>query len=141
MNHSLVRTGREGGNEKVRRIRIMHVVRSLGTGGTEEGVRKLLAGLDRDTFEQTVCTVVAGPVVEPQTGARMVNLGRSAEASGFLVPDLIRVLVREAEMRCKFSRLRQERCECIRAERLKFIDVHEEGYALLWRPLSPFHRD
>jgi sugar transferase (PEP-CTERM/EpsH1 system associated) len=73
----------------------MHVVRSLGTGGTEEGVRKLLAGLDRDTFEQTVCTVVAGPVVEPQTGARMVNLGRSAGASGFLVPDLIRVLIRE----------------------------------------------
>src|ERR1700730_19299703 len=100
MSHSLVRTeqqrrDREEGNQKVSRIRIMHVIRSLGTGGAEEGIRKLLAGLDRDTFEQTVCTVVAGPVVEPQTGARMVNLGRSAGASGFLVPDLIRVLVRE----------------------------------------------
>ena len=77
------------------RIRIIHVVRSLGTGGTEEGVRKLLAGLDRHAFEQIVCTVVAGPEVEPQTGTRVVTLGRPAAGREFLVPDLIRVFARE----------------------------------------------
>ncbi len=77
------------------RIRIMHVVRSLGVGGTEEGVRKLLLGLDNNVFEQIVCTVVAGPVREAQTGTRIVTLGRSSQQSGFLVPDFTRVFAQE----------------------------------------------
>lgn len=77
------------------RIRLMHVVHSLGVGGTEEGVRKLLVGLDGSVFEQVVCTVLAGPSRDSQTGTRVVSLGRSPGRVGFLVPDLTRVFVRE----------------------------------------------
>jgi sugar transferase (PEP-CTERM/EpsH1 system associated) len=77
------------------RIRIMHVVHSLGVGGTEEGVRKLLVGLDSSVFEQVVCTVLAGASRDPETGTRVVNLGRSPGHIGFLVPDLTRVFARE----------------------------------------------
>lgn len=77
------------------RIRILHVVRNLGTGGTEAGVRKLLAGLDPSLFEQVVCTVVAGPARDPITGTRIVNLGLEVNQSGFLVPSLFRMFLRE----------------------------------------------
>jgi sugar transferase (PEP-CTERM/EpsH1 system associated) len=73
----------------------MHVVHSLGVGGTEEGVRKLLLGLNFNVFEQVVCTVLAGPARDPQTGTRMINLGRSPGRIGFLVPDLTRVFSQE----------------------------------------------
>ncbi|MGE5207042.1 MAG: glycosyltransferase [Chlamydiota bacterium] len=81
--------------ETVNRIRIMHVVRSLGVGGTEEGVRKLLSGLDSNVFEQIVCTVVAGPAREPHTDTRIVSLGHAPEKSGFLVPEFTRVFAQE----------------------------------------------
>jgi len=72
----------------------MHVVHSLGTGGTEAGVRKLLAGLDRNTFEQTVCTVLDGPTIEPQTDTRVITLGRTPGKVGCLVADLTRIFAR-----------------------------------------------
>jgi sugar transferase (PEP-CTERM/EpsH1 system associated) len=56
------------------RIRIMHVVDSLGTGGTEEGIRKVLSGLDKAVFEQTVCTVVPCKNSETAGGARVVSV-------------------------------------------------------------------
>src|SRR6516225_3837386 len=56
------------------RIRIMHVVDSLGTGGTEEGIRKVLSGLDKAVFEQTVCTVVPCKNAETAGGARIVSV-------------------------------------------------------------------
>lgn len=77
------------------RIRIMHVVHSLGVGGTEEGVRKLLLGLDPNVFEQVVCSVLSGPGRDPQTDTRVINLGRAPGRIGFLVPDLTRVFSRE----------------------------------------------
>jgi len=77
------------------RIKILHVVRNLGTGGTEEGVRKLLTGLDQSIFEQLVCAVVAGPTTDPITGARIVRLGLEPDQSGFLLPSLFRVFRRE----------------------------------------------
>jgi sugar transferase (PEP-CTERM/EpsH1 system associated) len=73
----------------------MHVVHSLGTGGTEAGVRKLLAGLDGSAFQQTVCTVLDSPAADPTTGTRVISLGRSRRSIGFLVPDLARVFERE----------------------------------------------
>ena len=39
-------------------VKIMHVVRSLETGGLENGVRMLLGGLDSGRFQQKVCTLV-----------------------------------------------------------------------------------
>jgi sugar transferase (PEP-CTERM/EpsH1 system associated) len=56
------------------RIRIMHVVDSLGTGGTEEGIRKVLSGLDKAVFEQTVCTVAPCNYSETAGGARVVSV-------------------------------------------------------------------
>ena len=74
------------------RIRIMHVVHTLATGGTEAGVRKLLSGLDPAVFEQIVCTVTSASA-EPN--ARVVTLGRGNSRAGFLVPDLVRVFRQE----------------------------------------------
>ncbi len=78
-----------------RRIRILHIVRSMGVGGTEEGVRKLLLGLDPDRFEQTVCTVLANDPVEERTGARVVSLQQAENRGHLLVPDLARIFRRE----------------------------------------------
>ena len=44
-------------------------------------------------------------------------------------------------MRGEFSRLGKQRCEGIRAERLEFVDVHEERHALLRRERAALHRD
>lgn len=77
------------------RIRIMHVVHSFGTGGTEEGIRKLLAGLDPDRYEQVVCTVAPSPEIEPRTGARIISLNRPKLTRMFLVRRLERVFRRE----------------------------------------------
>jgi sugar transferase (PEP-CTERM/EpsH1 system associated) len=59
------------------RIRIVHVIDSLGTGGAEEGVRKLLLGLDAAIFEQIVCTVVPPIASGAKAGSRVVSVGRS----------------------------------------------------------------
>lgn len=52
----------------------MHVIDSLGTGGTEEGIRKVLSGLDKAVFEQTVCTVMPTKTSETTGGARVVSV-------------------------------------------------------------------
>ena len=73
----------------------MHLVHSFGTGGTEAGIRKVLAGLDVGRFEQTVCTVLAGPSKDPETGVRITSLGRTPGRSGWLFADYYRVFSRE----------------------------------------------
>jgi sugar transferase (PEP-CTERM/EpsH1 system associated) len=40
---------------RTRPLRIMHVVNSLGRGGTELGVMKLVTGLDRSMFSHRIC--------------------------------------------------------------------------------------
>jgi sugar transferase (PEP-CTERM/EpsH1 system associated) len=80
----------------MKRIRIIHVIDSLGTGGAESGIRKLLAGLDASLFEQTVCTVAPGPASESESGARVISLSRAgSEKRKLLVPQLIKVFRRE----------------------------------------------
>ncbi len=73
----------------------MHVIDSLGTGGTEEGIRKLLSGLDPAAFEQIVCTVAPSPQTEAKTGTRVISLGRSGGGRQMLVGKLKRVFERE----------------------------------------------
>jgi len=76
----------------VKPIRIMHVLRSLATGGTEMVVRRLLSGLDPDRFQQSVCTVVAAPGAQrPQT----ICLGCAPDVPAFLVPRFARLFLRE----------------------------------------------
>lgn len=77
------------------RLRIMHVIDSLGTGGTEEGIRKLLTGLDSSVFEQSVCTVSPAPPTEARSGARVISLGRSESRRQLLVGKLKAVFERE----------------------------------------------
>jgi sugar transferase (PEP-CTERM/EpsH1 system associated) len=78
------------------RLRIIHVIDSLGTGGAEEGVRKLLSGLDSSVFEQIVCTAAPSPEIEPKTGARVISLTQPGRAKKrLLIPRLKRVFDRE----------------------------------------------
>jgi sugar transferase (PEP-CTERM/EpsH1 system associated) len=75
----------------MRRTKIIHVVRTLATGGTEGVVRKLLAGLDPELFEQKVCTLVKSG--NPASEEHCLN-----SATGkleFLVPYLAQVFMRE----------------------------------------------
>jgi sugar transferase (PEP-CTERM/EpsH1 system associated) len=74
-----------------RPIHIMHVVRTLATGGTENIVRQLLAGLDPDRFQQSVCTVVPAPDLQPPD---TICLRLNADQSAFLLPRFLRVFLR-----------------------------------------------
>jgi sugar transferase (PEP-CTERM/EpsH1 system associated) len=77
------------------RLRIMHVLDSFRTGGTEEGIRKLLSGLDPAAFEQVVCTVAPAPQREATTGRRVISIGRSGGGRQVLVGRLKRLFDRE----------------------------------------------
>ena len=71
-------------------IRVMHVLHRLATGGTEKTVGKLIEGLDRRVFEQTVCTVVSGTELR-MDNARVISLSRPPSRPGFLVPHFYRL--------------------------------------------------
>jgi sugar transferase (PEP-CTERM/EpsH1 system associated) len=73
------------------RIRIIHVIDSLGTGGAEEGVRKLLSGLDAAIFEQIVCTVVPPLASSAKAAIRVVSVGRPDVGRQLLVGRLRRL--------------------------------------------------
>ena len=73
----------------------MHVIDSFGTGGAEEGIRKLLAGLDPAAFEQSVCTVAPFPQVAGNDGARMISVGRRGGGRLLLLGKLKRACDRE----------------------------------------------
>jgi len=73
-------------------MRIMHVVRTLATGGTEMVVRRLISALEPSQFQQSVCTLVASPGSQP---LRTICLERSADKAAFLVPQLTRLFRRE----------------------------------------------
>ena len=81
-----------GNNRAAKPIRVMHVVRTLATGGTEMVVRRLICALDPARFQQSVCTLVAAPVSQPP---HTICLERSAEKAAFLVPQLTRLFRRE----------------------------------------------
>jgi len=72
----------------VRRIHVVHVLNGLNTGGTERGVRKLVAGLDAGLFEQTICALRPADGGEP-AGARLVSLGQTGR--GIVVHRLARL--------------------------------------------------
>ncbi|HET7208497.1 MAG TPA: glycosyltransferase [Terriglobales bacterium] len=79
----------------MKRIRVMHVVRTMATGGTEGGVRKLLSGLKTDEFEQSLCTLITDPMSNTPKSTRVICLGRAPNQAAFLVPQLTRVFARE----------------------------------------------
>ncbi len=73
----------------------MHVVRNLGAAGTELVVRKVVAGLDPELFDQVIL-MVTDYVVEPYPQARVITLGHRLKGrDGFLLPEFMRVFARE----------------------------------------------
>ena len=76
----------------VRRIKIIHVVRTLATGGMENIVRKLLDRLDAEVFEQKVCTLITSAKPPHE---ETICLNRATKRLEFLVPQLARVFMRE----------------------------------------------
>jgi sugar transferase (PEP-CTERM/EpsH1 system associated) len=75
----------------VKPIRIMHVVRTMDTGGMENVVRKILSALDSNRFQQTVCTIVTNS--EP-CSFDVLSLGRDPNRGAFLMPELTRIFAR-----------------------------------------------
>jgi sugar transferase (PEP-CTERM/EpsH1 system associated) len=73
-------------------MRIMHVVRTLATGGTEMVVRRLLGTLEPSRFQQSVCTLVAAPGSQP---LHTICLEHPADKPAFLIPQLTGLFRRE----------------------------------------------
>lgn len=78
----------------MKRLRVLHVVYCMGTGGTEMALRKLVTGLDPQRFENIICTVAPLTGVELIPGVKFVSLERGPRP-GFLVPQLVRLFLRE----------------------------------------------
>ena len=80
----------------MRRIRIIHVLDRLTTGGTELVVLKLVAGLDPDLFEHMICALKAGTPPQLPANARYITMASSAAAGKrFFVPAMFRLFARE----------------------------------------------
>ena len=75
----------------MRRARIIHVLHRMGAGGTELALRKVVAGLDADRFEHTICTVAPVPETERSGDVRFLSLERGGKKTGSLVADLAEV--------------------------------------------------
>jgi sugar transferase (PEP-CTERM/EpsH1 system associated) len=80
---------------KVRPLRVLHVIDSLGLGGTEQGVLKIMAGLSPDLFEQRICAIrnCDARLAESAgvTGKVFVS-GQNKVGFQFHVPGLLKVL-------------------------------------------------
>lgn len=79
----------------MKRLRIIHVLHRMGAGGTELALRRVVAGLDPESFENIICTVAPIAEAERTAGARYISLERSGRKTGSLVADLARVFLRE----------------------------------------------
>jgi hypothetical protein len=79
----------------VNRIRIMHVIGTLGHGGLEQGVLKIATGLDPARFEQSICTIWSLDYMPARQDIRVIPLNRSAKKPGFIIRDLLSLFARE----------------------------------------------
>ena len=89
---------REASSPKARQpVRVMHLLYSLGVGGMEMGVHKLLIGLDRSIVDLSVCSLTPFDQVETvwPTDTRVHALGRRVGNDPTLVPKLYRLFRRE----------------------------------------------
>jgi len=79
------------------RIRVMHVIIGLGTGGTEMALRRVVTGVDPNLFEHVICSTTTF-VVDPLPEVRITCLGRPFGKPGTLVPGLVRLFRKERPM-------------------------------------------
>jgi sugar transferase (PEP-CTERM/EpsH1 system associated) len=77
------------------RIRILHVLYSMGTGGTELALKRLATELDPNRFENIICTIASPSPTEERNGIRHISLHRAGAKTGFLFPQLLRLFRRE----------------------------------------------
>jgi sugar transferase (PEP-CTERM/EpsH1 system associated) len=77
-----------------RRIKILHVLDSLGVGGLERVVIDVVNGLDQSSFEQTVCCITRrGEAAQfLKAEARTVDLGKGVEADHLMPFKIARVI-------------------------------------------------
>jgi sugar transferase (PEP-CTERM/EpsH1 system associated) len=73
----------------------MHVIGTLGHGGLEQGVLKIVTGLDPARFEQTICTIWSLDYMLARPDVRVIPLNRSAKNPGFITRDLLSLFARE----------------------------------------------
>lgn len=78
----------------MKRLRILHVVYCMRTGGTEMALRRLATVLDPWKFENIISTVAPLDEAEPIPGVRFISLQRGPRP-GFLVPQLVRLFRQE----------------------------------------------
>jgi sugar transferase (PEP-CTERM/EpsH1 system associated) len=79
----------------VTRIRVMHVSGTLGHGGLEQGVLKVVRGLDPAVFEQTICTVWSLDYMKLEKELRVIPLDRSPTKTGYIGYDLLKLFRQE----------------------------------------------
>ncbi len=114
------------------RLRVLHVINRLDTGGTEHGVLKLMEGLDHNLFEHRLCTTRG---FDPHV-ARLHNLeekvyvaGRNETRRQFAVFRLARIM--RAYRPCIVHSRNWGAIEAIPAARLAGVPVvvhSEHGY-------------
>ncbi|MGE0102609.1 MAG: glycosyltransferase [Blastocatellales bacterium] len=67
------------------RIKILHVIDSLAVGGMERVVIDVVNGLDRDLFDQLVCTISRPGECADMLRARLIDLGKG-DGADYLIP-------------------------------------------------------
>jgi sugar transferase (PEP-CTERM/EpsH1 system associated) len=85
------------GDDKIRPVKVLHVVHSLDVGGLENGVVNLINRLDSDRFCQIVCCLTrAGKLVSriERQGTEVLEVGHSAKSFRFPLVKLAQVFGR-----------------------------------------------
>lgn len=75
------------------RIKVLHLVDSLSTGGVEVGLRRLVNSLEHQTFEHSVCVVRDTPDQIGGFDVPLLHL-RKPQRPGFLIPEFWRLFRR-----------------------------------------------
>jgi sugar transferase (PEP-CTERM/EpsH1 system associated) len=115
-------------------LRVIHIVNSLGLGGTEGGVLKVMQGLDGARFEQKLCTIRgADPELarSPVVDGKLLMAGRAEPGFQFLLFQLVRIF-RERKPHIIHSR-NWGAIEAVLAGRIAGVPVvihSEHGYEL-----------
>ena len=66
-------------------LRVLHIINSLGLGGTERGVLKIMEGLDPSRFDQRVCAIrgAASELAEHPAVSGRLSMVADTDNSGF----------------------------------------------------------
>jgi sugar transferase (PEP-CTERM/EpsH1 system associated) len=125
-----------GGSQGLLRepLRVIHIVNSLGLGGTERGVLKVMQGLDAARFEQKLCAIRgADPKLarSPVVDGKLLTAGKTKPGFRFLLFQLVS-LFREHKPHIVHSR-NWGAIEAVLAGRIAGVPVvihSEHGYEL-----------